>query len=58
MGYMDQYKYWKEDAYFDDATKAELAAIEGNEAEIEDRLRILNSVPGVCAVLSEQAPTG
>ena len=37
MGYMDQYKYWKEDAYFDDATKAELAAIEGNEAEIEDR---------------------
>ncbi len=37
MGYMDQYKYWKEDAYFDDATKAELASIEGNDAEIEDR---------------------
>ena len=45
MGYMDQYKYWKEDAYFDDATKAELAAIEGNEAEIEDRFY-------------KQAPTG
>ena len=37
MGYKEQYKYWKEDAYFDDATKAELAAIEGNDAEIEDR---------------------
>ena len=37
MGYKEQYKYWCEDAYFDDATKAELKAIEGNEAEIEDR---------------------
>ena len=37
MGYKDQYRYWSEDAYFDDATKAELKAIEGNEAEIEDR---------------------
>ena len=37
MSYMEQYKYWREDAYFDAATKEELKAIEGNEAEIEDR---------------------
>ncbi len=37
MSYMEQYRYWCEDEYFDDATKAELAAIKDNEAEIEDR---------------------
>ena len=37
MSYIEQYRYWCEDDYFDDATKAELAAIKDNEAEIEDR---------------------
>ncbi len=37
MNYMEQYRYWCEDAYFDDATKAELAAIKDDEAAIEDR---------------------
>ena len=37
MNYMDQYHFWLEDSYFDQATKEELAAIKGNEKEIEDR---------------------
>jgi phosphoglucomutase len=37
MGYKDEYKRWCEDAYFDEATKAELKAIAGDEKEIEDR---------------------
>ena len=37
MAYMDEYKFWLEDSYFDEKTKAELKAIENNEAEIEDR---------------------
>ncbi|MFI3213813.1 MAG: phospho-sugar mutase [Eubacteriales bacterium] len=37
MSYMEEYKFWLEDSYFDDETKAELAAIKDNEAEIEDR---------------------
>ena len=37
MGYMDQYRYWREDSYFDEATKKELASIEDNENEIEER---------------------
>ena len=37
MVYMDVYKQWSENAHFDAATKAELAAIAGNEKEIEDR---------------------
>ncbi len=32
-----QYEYWLNDPYFDDATKAELKAIAGNEDEITDR---------------------
>lgn len=31
------YKFWCEDSYFDEAVKAELRSIEGNEAEIEER---------------------
>ena len=34
---MDEYRFWREDSYFDQKTKDELAAIEGNEKEIEDR---------------------
>ncbi|MBQ6129817.1 MAG: phospho-sugar mutase, partial [Lachnospiraceae bacterium] len=37
MGYMEQYRYWCEDEYFDDATKAELAKIKDNEDEIKER---------------------
>ncbi len=37
MGYMDTYKQWCENEYFDEATRAELKSIAGNEAEIEDR---------------------
>ena len=34
---MEQYRYWLEDPYFDEQTKQELRAIEGNEKEIEER---------------------
>ena len=37
MGYMETYREWCNNSYFDDATREELKAIEGNEAEIQDR---------------------
>lgn len=37
MDYMNEYQKWCTDPYFDDDTKAELAAIADNKAEIEDR---------------------
>ncbi len=37
MSYMEEYVFWLEDGYFDEATKAELRSIAGNDAEIEDR---------------------
>lgn len=37
MSYKETYQEWMENPYFDDATKAELKAIAGNEKEIEDR---------------------
>ena len=37
MGYMEEYKLWLENDYFDQKTKEELKGIEGNNAEIEDR---------------------
>ena len=37
MGYMEEYKFWTEDAYFDQATRDELAAIKDDAAEIEER---------------------
>lgn len=37
MGYREMYQQWCENPYFDDATKAELKAISGDEKEIEDR---------------------
>ena len=37
MSYMDTYKKWCTDNYFDEDTKKELLALEGNDAEIEDR---------------------
>lgn len=37
MDYRRVYEKWCTDEYFDEATRAELKALEGNEAEIEDR---------------------
>lgn len=37
MGYMEEYRFWLEDSYFDQATKEELKAIESNAGDIEDR---------------------
>lgn len=37
MGYREVYEQWCTDPYFDEATRAELKALEGNEKEIEDR---------------------
>ena len=35
MSYMDEYRFWLEDDYFDQDTKKELEAIGSNETEIE-----------------------
>ncbi len=37
MGYMDIYRYWSEDPYFDEATRAELKALSGDDNEIKER---------------------
>ena len=37
MSYRELYNNWLESPYFDEETKAELKAIEGDEKEIEDR---------------------
>lgn len=37
MNYLENYKLWCEDSYFDDATKAELLAIKDNDNEIKER---------------------
>ena len=37
MNYMETYRFWLEDDYFDEDVKKELKEIEGNEKEIEDR---------------------
>ncbi len=37
MSYMELYREWLENPYFDGRTKEELKSIEGNEKEIEDR---------------------
>ena len=37
MDYRAVYEKWCNDTYFDEATRAELKALEGQEAEIEDR---------------------
>ncbi|MGI6118532.1 MAG: phospho-sugar mutase [Bilifractor sp.] len=37
MGYRETYQSWLDDPYFDEATKAELKSISGDEKEIEDR---------------------
>ena len=37
MDYKEVYQQWLDDPYFDEDTKAELRALEGDEKEIEDR---------------------
>ncbi|MGN0329871.1 MAG: phospho-sugar mutase [Kineothrix sp.] len=37
MGYKDEFQFWLEDSYFDEATRQELQAIRDDEKEIEDR---------------------
>ena len=37
MGYQEQFNFWVEDSYFDDATRQELLAIRNDEKEIEER---------------------
>lgn len=37
MGYMEEFNFWLNDAYFDEDTKKELLAIKDDEKEIEDR---------------------
>ena len=37
MGYREIYESWLNNPYFDEATRAELQAIAGNEKEIEER---------------------
>lgn len=37
MGYMEEFKFWLEDDYFDQDTKKELLAIQDDKNEIEDR---------------------
>lgn len=37
MGYLEKYKEWLENPYFDEGTKAELKGIEGDDSEIKER---------------------
>ena len=37
MDYKEVYNQWLENSYFDEATKAELAAIKDDENEIKER---------------------
>jgi phosphoglucomutase len=37
LGYRDVYDEWRNNKYFDEKTREELNALEGNEKEIEDR---------------------
>ena len=37
MSFMDEYRFWLEDDYFDPGTKDELEAVRDNQGEIEDR---------------------
>ena len=37
MSYREVYEKWCTDPYFDEASREELKALEGNETEIEDR---------------------
>lgn len=58
MSYREVYEKWCNDPYFDEASREELKALEGNEAEIEDRFyRQLEFGTADSAVSSERVPT-
>ena len=44
MDFRAEYEKWCTDPYFDEATKAELKALNGNDKEIEDRFTALLSL--------------
>ena len=57
--YMKIYQEWLSNPYFDEDTKAELRAIEGDENEIKERFYMdLESEQQDCEVLSVPALTG
>ena len=37
MTYLEKYKQWVADEYFDEATRSELKNIENNDSEIKER---------------------
>ena len=53
MDFRAEYEKWCTDPYFDEATKAELKAIAGDDKEIEDRFyRTLEfGTAGLCCVI-------
>ena len=56
--YMKIYQEWLSNPYFDEATKAELKAIEGDENEIKERfIWIWSSEPQALGGSSEQEST-
>lgn len=57
--YMKIYQEWLSNPYFDEDTKAELRAIEGDENEIKERfIWTWSSEQQDCEVLSAPALTG
>ncbi len=48
MGYKEQYEFWLNDPYFDEATKQELLAIKDNEKEIHRRTFSQNGSSASC----------
>ena len=55
MSVEELYKFWSEDPYFDEATRAELLAIKDDKKEIEERF--YSSVLQAFAVSSAQVST-
>ena len=45
MSYMDTYKKWCTDSYFDEETRKELLALQGNDAEIEQTWKTMQGRP-------------
>ena len=44
MGYMETYKAWCENEYFDEATRAELKSIAGDEKESSPTIMSISSM--------------
>ena len=52
MDYREVYRQWSEAPYFDEETRKELLAIEGDEKEIEDRFYRQRRIITLQAVLN------